>query len=173
VRAVAAVDAGDAAELRFIYRGPSAVLVPLDNGEDRHQLGLKLRAADGCNVIYVMWQIRPTAEVSVSIKRNPGAHTYGECGARGYRSVAPQWSGEAPLLRPGDSHALSASIEEGILYVRIDGKVVWQGDVGADVLTLRGPLGMRTDNVELDGVALVPTGLQAAPVPSVPLPSAK
>jgi hypothetical protein len=160
VRAVAAVDAGDAAELRFTYRGPSAVQVPLDDGEDRHQVGIKLRAQDGCNVIYVMWRIRPVAQVVVSIKQNPGASTYQECGANGYTTLSAQWEAEAPILRPGEPHALAASIEDGVLYVLIDGKVVWQGEAGEALRTLRGPIGMRTDNVELDGVALVPTGRQ-------------
>jgi len=170
VRAGAAVDAGDAVELRFTYRGPSAVQIPLDNGEDRHQVGVKLRAQDGCNVVYVMWQIRPVAQLVVSVKRNPGVSTSGQCGANGYVTVAPQWSTEAPILRPGEAHALAASIEEGVIYVRIDGKVVWQGEASAAMLALHGPLGMRTDNVELDGVALVPIGRQAG-TPAVPPPA--
>jgi hypothetical protein len=170
VRAVAAVDAGDAAELRFVYRGPSAVQVPLDNGEDRHQVGLKLRAEDGCNVVYVMWQIKPVAKLTVSLKSNPGAHTYEQCGANGYKSIAPQWSAEAPVLRPGEAHALAASIEDGTLYVRIDGKVVWQGEAGPQALALHGPLGMRTDNVELDSVSLVPIGRLAASAPVLEAP---
>ena len=171
VRAVAAVDAGDAVELRFTYRGPSAVQIPLDDGEDRHQVGIKLRAQDGCNVVYVMWQIKPVAQLVVSVKRNPGASTYQECGANGYVTLAPQWSTEAPILRPGEAHALAAFIEDGVFYVRIDGKVVWQGDASAAMLALHGPLGMRTDNVELDSVALVPIGRQAV-APTVP-PSAQ
>jgi hypothetical protein len=171
VRAVAAVEAGDAAELRFTYRGPSAVQIPLDDGEDRHQVGIKLRAQDGCNVVYVMWRIRPVAQLVVSVKHNPGASTYEQCGANGYVTVAPQWSSEIPILRPGEAHALAASIEDGVFYVRIDGKVVWQGEATAAMLALHGPLGMRTDNVELDGVALVPTG-HLASSPTLP-PAAK
>ena len=173
VRAVAAVEAGDAAELRFVYRGPTAVQVALDGGEMRHQVGIKLRAQDGCNVVYVMWEIKPTAKLSVRFKHNPGVHTSAECGASGYRSIAPTWSADAPILRSGEAHALAASIEDGMLYVRIDGKVVWQGEATPEMLSLHGPLGMRTDNVELEAVALVPTARQAtSPVLPRPPPTA-
>ena len=160
VRAVANVETGDAAELRFTYRGPTTVEVPLDGGEMRRQLGLKLRAQDGCNLVYVMWELAPVAKLVVRIKRNPSMQTSEQCGTSGYTTVAPEWSADAPPLRPGSAHTLLASIEDGVLFVRVDGKVVWQGEPGADALALHGPVGVRTDNVELDHVELVPVGRQ-------------
>jgi hypothetical protein len=169
VRAQAAVDAGDSAELRFTYRGASEKQIPLDNGEDRHQLGIKLRAQDSCNVVYVMWQLKPTARLVVSMKSNPGARTHEECGAHGYQSIKPEWSAEAPVLRPGEAHALAASIEDGTLFVKIDGKVVWQGAAPEEALSFHGPVGLRTDNVALEDVSLVPTARHSS-FPTMPAP---
>src|ERR1700722_11927375 len=57
---------GNAAELSFIYLGYAPKLVPLTSGEIRRQLGLKLRAQDTCNVVYVMWHIEPTSGIYVA-----------------------------------------------------------------------------------------------------------
>ncbi len=166
VRAVANVETGDSAELHFTYRGPTAVQVPLDGGELRRQLGLKLRAQDGCNVVYVMWEVAPVAKIVVRVKRNPTLHTSEQCGTNGYRTVEPEWLADAPTLRPGAAHTLAASIEDGVLFVRVDDKVVWQGEPGPEALALHGPVGVRTDNVQLDHVELVPVGRQALTSPS-------
>ena len=55
VRAFARNSRGDAASLAFRYLGPTATVRELASGQARHQVGLKLRAQDGCNVVYVMW----------------------------------------------------------------------------------------------------------------------
>jgi len=57
MRAVVDASDGDAAELRFTYLGASDGDARLASGELRRQVGLKLRAADGCNLLYVMWRI--------------------------------------------------------------------------------------------------------------------
>src|SRR5262245_9425506 len=46
--------------LRFTYAGPSPSPVALRSGAMRQQIGVKLRARDGCNVIYLMWRLAPT-----------------------------------------------------------------------------------------------------------------
>src|SRR5262249_51790736 len=71
MRAVVARDSSRSAEIAFVYRGPSATTSPLASGELRRQIGLKLRAADTCNVVYVMWHVDPTPGVFVSVKHNP------------------------------------------------------------------------------------------------------
>ena len=45
------------AAIAFTYVGPTPVDVPLASGELRRQIGLKLRARDTCNVVYVMWHV--------------------------------------------------------------------------------------------------------------------
>src|SRR6185503_9774022 len=54
---------GRAAELRFVDRGPSKEVSRLGSGKVFHQLGLKLEAQDGCNVLYVMWRLEPATGV--------------------------------------------------------------------------------------------------------------
>ncbi|MEA2752645.1 MAG: hypothetical protein QOI41_6788, partial [Myxococcales bacterium] len=68
VRAVIAGDRSRAAELAFVYRGPSVSTAPLANGELRRQIGLKLRAQDTCNVVYVMWHVERSPGAFVSVR---------------------------------------------------------------------------------------------------------
>lgn len=164
-RAVVPASSGEAAELRFVYRGPTDEEVALASGQIRRQLGLKLRAADGCNVVYVMWRLAPQAGLEVSTKRNPGAHTHAECGVRGYAKVKPRRTGRVPRLAAGDAHVLRAELDGDVLTARIDGEVVWEGEVGGAVADLAGPAGMRSDNVQLDAELWVepPSAAHGAP----------
>jgi hypothetical protein len=150
MRAVVPRSDGNAAELVFVYRGPSDDVAPLASGELRRQIGIKLRAEDGCNLVYVMWRLEPKARIVVSLKRNPGQRTHAECGARGYRNLTSGDGVATPPLLPGETHALAADLVGSILRVRADGAVVWQGDVGGDATALRGPAGLRTDNGKFD-----------------------
>lgn len=143
-RAVAPATSGDAAEVAFTYRGPTAKVVALASGQRRRQLGLKLRAEDGCNLIYVMWRLEPVRELVVSIKRNPGKHDHRGCGAGGYTDVAAV---PAPVLAAGDHRVLAATIVDDTLAVTIDGVEQWRGALPASARDLRGPAGVRSDNV--------------------------
>jgi hypothetical protein len=151
VRAVAPGSDGNAARLRFVYRGPSATEARLASGELRRQIGLKLRAADGCNLVYVMWRIAPRPGLVVSVKRNPGARTHRECGVRGYRNLVAT-AGTVVTTAPaaGSAHVLAATLTCSALTVFADGVLAWSGDVGADAAGLRGPAGWRSDNGEFD-----------------------
>jgi hypothetical protein len=155
VRAVAPASHGDAVALRFTFRGDSAAKAALASGQVRRQLGVKLRAGDGCNVVYVMWRLDPTPLVEVSTKINPGAHVHDDCGAGGYTKVKAVRSEPPPPLRIGASHTLAAEIIGDELTARIDDKVVWRGRLADDVRAIDGPGGMRTDNVALDAELLV------------------
>ena len=144
-RAVAPGHAGDAAAIRVTVRGTSDHERALAGGQDRRQLGLKLRAADGCNLVYVMWRLDPRPELEVSIKRNPGAHTSAECGADGYTKIKPDGALEPPPLADGAPHTLQAELAAATLTAWIDGRVTWQGHLDATGLT--GPAGLRSDNL--------------------------
>jgi len=141
---------GDAGELRFTYRGPTVERSHLASGEVREQLGLKLRAHDGCNLVYVMWWIAPHPGIAVSVKRNPGQRTHAECGARGYENLRPSWSAAAPAMAPGSHHTLAARIDADELQVSADGAPVWRGRLPDSARLLRGPVGVRSDNVMFD-----------------------
>ncbi len=153
VRAQALVAGGDAAELAFTFVGAVARPTPLASGELRHQLGLKLRAANTCNVIYVMWRVAG-GQLAVSVKLNPGARTHTDCGARGYADLAPALARAVPALALGARHVLAARIEGDALVATADGDEVWRGGLPAAAAALVGPIGLRTDNVMLDAVEL-------------------
>src|SRR5919108_657718 len=114
------------------------------------QFGIKLRAQNDCNVIYVMWRFSPDQKIAVSIKRNPGKRTHAECLDRGYtNNLKPRLSDAPPPVEPNQPHVLTATMSGSDLSVTADNKLVWWGDLGPVALTLRGPVGLRSDNARL------------------------
>ena len=146
LRAVVGGTTAATATLHFRYLGPTTVTAPLASGAVRTQIGLKLRAQDGCNLIYVMWRLTPEARLVVSVKQNAGRRTHAECGTQGYRTVKSTRAAEPPAVALGEDHALTASLEGTELRVLADERVVWQGDLGPEILVFDGPAGLRTDN---------------------------
>jgi hypothetical protein len=146
VRGIGVRTFGRSAELRFVYRGASAEVSRLGSGKVLHQLGLKLEAQDGCNLVYVMWRLETGVEALV--KKNPGQSVHSECGNRGYRKLKPEVSRPPPALEPGAAHRLSAELVGTRLVARVDGEVVLEADAGE--LGFSGPAGFRTDNVQAD-----------------------
>lgn len=136
----------DRVELRFTYLGPTATTVPLGSGELRRQFGVKLRAQDTCNVLYVMWHIEPSQNLAVSIKRNEGQTRHEQCRDRGYTNLLPRIIGPVPKVEIGAPHRLRAEIEDQHLTVLIDDQVAWEGFVGELTGALYGPVGIRSDN---------------------------
>ena len=154
VRAFALGATGDAAQLTFTFRGETDTTRDLASGEARRQVGLKLRAEDSCNVVYVMWRLDPKPKLSVSVKRNRGQRTHEECGANGYIKVKPIKSSSVPYLEVGATHRLRAEIVGDELVAWIDGKIAWQGHLPDDARDMTGPAGIRSDNLKLDGLEL-------------------
>jgi len=146
MRAVVADSSAPIATLHFVYEGPSDGSAPLANGEVRRQIGLKLRAENTCNVVYVMWRIEPESGLAVSVKHNPGKRLHTECGTEGYRNVTPRQAGPVPALKPGDEHFLQAVMRDDELKVFIDHQLAWEGDLGPEAIAFAGPVGVRTDN---------------------------
>jgi hypothetical protein len=134
------------AEIRFVYHGPSPTLQPLASGELRRQIGLRLRAQDTCNLVYVMWHIEPAPKIEVSVKTNPGQSTHAQCRDHGYTFVSPTWSDGGQAIRAGDPHSLRAAIRGQELRISIDGRACWTGILPASALALAGPAGIRSDN---------------------------
>jgi len=140
------------AVLQFRYRGPSEKTAPLDSGAVIQQIGLKMRAMNTCNLLYIMWRIQPTEEIYIAIKRNPGKSKYADCGANGYIVL-----GRVPLKPLGitaatqKTHRLGVSVTqiEGRYpcEVTIDGRRVWSDDIDAKQISdIKGPVGIRSDN---------------------------
>ena len=151
-RAVRTTGNHSKALLQFRYRGPSEKTAPLDSGAVIQQIGLKMRAMNTCNLLYIMWRIKPTEEIYIAIKRNPGQITYEDCHANGYTVLD-----RVPLKPLGitattqKTHRLGASVTETAgRYageVTIDGRRVWTGNIDAKLISqINGPVGIRSDN---------------------------
>jgi hypothetical protein len=116
----------------------------------RSQFGIKLRAQDTCNIVYIMWHFAPDQKIAVSVKRNPGQRTHEECLDRGYiNNIKPRVSAPAPPVHPDEPHSLSASMQGSNLSVMADERVVWQGDLGPVAMEFNGPVGLRSDNARV------------------------
>lgn len=139
-----------AIEARFTYLGPTAVQAPLASGQIRRQFGLKLRAQDGCNLIYAMWRFEPESKLVVSVKSNPNEHTSAECGNRGYRNIKAERTSPVPLVHAGETHTIRAQMNAANMAVFIDGTLAWGGNVGSETTSSDGPVGIRSDNARLD-----------------------
>ncbi len=159
------------AEIHFQYLGPSQDSKPLASGEVRRQIGLKLRAQDGCNLVYAMWRLEPRSRVVVSIKRNEGQHTQQQCGIRGYIDFKSQDHGELPSIRPGEHHRLRAELQGKALTVKADGKLAWHGSLGSETALPVGPPGLRTDNGQFVFEYFASTSAGSRPTPPQAPPS--
>ena len=151
------------AEIQFTYLGPSEGSKPLASGEMRRQIGLKLRAQDQCNLLYVMWHIEPDAKFGVSIKRNPGQYTHEQCDAHGYVTIRPRMSTTLPRVLPGESHTLRATLAGEDLTLTADDQVVWEGPIGNGIAGIDGPVGLRTDNARFEFDYYVSPPIPGAP----------
>jgi hypothetical protein len=168
MRAVAKGTDGDAAALTFTFHGDAENPKKLASGELRRQIGLKLRAANGCNLIYAMWRLDPKPTVNVQVKRNPGAKDHKACGTAGYKTVKPAETTVPPELAFGENHTMRAEIgADDELRVFIDDTLHWRGTLPESVRDLRGPAGLRSDNIVYDLVGF------GAPTTSASLGNAK
>jgi hypothetical protein len=157
---VAGSSSSTIAEVAFTYDGPSHTEAALASGELRRQIGLKLRAKDTCNVLYVTWHV--DGGVFVSVKHNQGASTHEECGAGGYVNLQPRAApatktAAAGPLRPGERHALRARLDGDTLRVTADGTLAWEGTVPPETFDFDGPPGVRSDNGAFDFELRVPS----------------
>ena len=157
---------GDAASLTFTYRGESFETRELAGGEARRQIGLKLRAQDSCNVVYVMWRLDPKPKIDVSVKYNPFKTTHEECGADGYTKIKPHKKTFIPQYEFGKTHTLRAEIVGDELFAWIDDNLLWQGTLPDSARTIKGPAGVRSDNVRFDLVSLAAPQGEGASAPA-------
>ena len=155
MRAFVAAVTPKAVEARLTYLGYTSDLARLGSGATRRQFGLKLRAHDACNLVYAMWRIEPRPEFVVSIKSNPGMRSSSECGNHGYRNIRPKRASALPRLSPGSSRVLSVEMAGSEMRVSVDGREVWEGDLGPEALSFDGPVGVRTDNGRFEFQILV------------------
>jgi hypothetical protein len=150
MRAFVTEETAQSVEARFTYMGETAETAALGSGAIRQQFGLKLRAHDPCNLVYAMWRFSPKNEVVVSVKSNPGMHESSECGNKGYTNIKASFHSAVPEVRDGSRHVLYAEMDGQRMTVSADGRVVWEGSVGAGAMAFDGPVGIRSDNVRIE-----------------------
>lgn len=162
MRGVVGRDSSKVAELAFTFRGPSSTTAPLADGTLRRQMGLRLRAKDTCNAVYIMWQVAPNPQISVSVKRNAGQSRHAQCLDRGYINLkATSGTQPAPVV-PGARRVMRAELNGTALRVFADGVLAWEGTLPAEALSFDGPAGIRSDNGEFDFELRVPGGAKGA-----------
>jgi hypothetical protein len=152
-RAVAPAKHGDAMQLKMIVR-ESTEQRALASGQMRRQVGLKLRAADACNLVYAMWRLDPTPMLEVSTKINPGERNTSQCGTAGYTKVRPVFTAALPDLLDGKPHTLRAEIFGEAMTAWVDDTVAWAGTLPPAARELTGPGGLRSDNLEVEILGL-------------------
>jgi len=136
--------------VKFTYLGPTKEVSRLGNGDVRSQFGIKLRAQDTCNIVYVMWHFSPDQKIAVSVKRNPGKRTHEDCLDNGYiNNIKPRVSAVPRAVHPDQPHTLSASLRGSNLTVKADSSVVWEGSLGPVAMEFDGPVGLRSDNAHV------------------------
>jgi hypothetical protein len=150
LRATAALSAGHHAALEFRYLGSTEQEKRLGSGNRRRQLGLKLLSRDSCNVVYAMWRFDEPASVVASVKANPDLARHSECGNRGYENLRPLWKARVEPPQLGSVHELSATLQRGLLEVRIDQRPVLRAFVGVPRAPTSGLSGLRSDNVSFE-----------------------
>src|SRR6266542_1871241 len=108
IRATVKHDRNSTASLQFRYLRRSDDVATAGSGAVFVQIGLELRALNPCNLVYVMWRIRPE-ELVVQVKRNPGQSTSAQCGNQGYTTIS-----QMPYPEPegGTLHELTAEVRE-------------------------------------------------------------
>jgi hypothetical protein len=137
------------ATVNFTYLGATAEVSHLGNGEVRHQFGIKLKAQDICNLVYVMWNF-DTQKIAVSVKLNPGQRTHEDCLDRGYiNNIKPSLSAAPPPVHVDQPHSLHAELMGQELVVKADDVRVWQGTLVPVVVEFDGPVGIRSDNAHV------------------------
>jgi hypothetical protein len=138
-------------KIRFESRGQTAELKPFKSGIVKEQIGLKLRAMDGCNLVYVMWTLHPKEEITVRTKENPNKTESEDCESDGYTLLdtyrVPQKKSarnrrtsrlQADFVSKGNRHHVLVYVDNvRVLQVRIPHSFV---------STVNGPVGLRSDN---------------------------
>lgn len=150
MRAVLGSPSKPEAEIRFRYLGETRERSLLRSGGERTQIGVKLRAQDDCNVVYIMWRIQPMSKLVVSVKNNPGHHTHAECENFGYSNMKATQERPVPKIEEGSEHSLRAILTGTSLIVHVDGGAVWEGNIAGEALRFNGPVGLRSDNARFD-----------------------
>lgn len=146
---------GDVGSLQFKYRGRTKTVSKLASGSIRQQVGVKLRATDSCNLLYIMWQVYPSERIVVSRKENRGKKTHSQCGANGYTTLKTLSVPRNLSARSKKTRYLSAEIvSERYLNIYVNYKLHRSIPLDSKTRsflkrTRHGHAGLRSDNASL------------------------
>jgi len=150
MRAVERSGTYSSAKLRVRYKAPSKKTSYLGSGGYKRQIGLKLRASSGCNLLYLMWQIEPTEKFVVLSKINPGMTRHAQCGNENYTNIATLSVPTALTLSTHKTRKLQGDLSftrDGIkLHIFVDDKFFKTVPIPRSLLPPAGPVGVRSDN---------------------------
>jgi hypothetical protein len=154
IRATVPGSSAISACVQFRYRGAVQDPRPSGSGRFLHQIGLMLRAANPCNLIYLTWRLLPEEEIVLQVKRNPDATMSNQCpGGSGYQRIA---ACGYPPFREGELHEVLATVSprsdgSADTEVWIDWRKVLDVSIAPELLDgIAGPPGLRTDNGQFD-----------------------
>jgi hypothetical protein len=125
------------------YNGPTETTIPLASGVVQEQFGIKLRAANTCNLIYIMRRFTPVSKVTIMYKQNIGMTTHEECGDKGYAIIKDI---PVPSIPVGTLVRLEGKFEGSTLTVKLNDKIIWVGLVD---FRQTGISGFRSDNAKV------------------------
>ena len=167
VRAVEKSGNAQSGRLSFRYRGPTEQTAPLASGKVVRQIGLKLRAKNTCNLLYVMWELERMEgdrrdhreRLKILVKRNPGKEYHNSipgiregCGSEGYEPIDTVRLADLASAKDKRTHTMQADLNargsNGYdLAIHVDDREVWRGTIPHALLhDIDGPAGLRTDN---------------------------
>lgn len=149
IRATVPGSQSSIAGIQFQYRGEVPDPQPSGSGLFLHQIGLMLRWRDPCNLVYVMWRIKPAAELVVFVKKGQLNPNRPGCQTQKYHRLD-----EFPVapFQENEAHELLAELRDldhgdAELHLWHDGQQVGPVVIRAELLGGVGSRpGLRTDN---------------------------
>jgi len=146
VRAIVEGSEGHELWMSYKYNGPTEDKIPLKSGQYRHQVGIKLQALDGDNVLYAMWRWEPDS---------PRIWTTTKVNGQYIPPTSTYLNVDVPAPTPGERYIMSARQDGRIIRVWWQGVIAWVGEIAESAMLIRGPAGIRTDNASIGELSLL------------------
>lgn len=140
---------GSSACIQFRYLGETSTLVLSGEGTEFHQIGLKLLSQNPCNLLYVMWRIKPRDELVILVKQNLGKNRSDQCKNCGYTTI---YRRSFPSFKIGEYHELlgeASLINSGEINIKVWVDLQEVISVSIDprlIQNIQGVSGIRSEN---------------------------
>ena len=134
--------------LDFVWNGLPAVTKPLESGDMREQIALRL-GPNQMNEISMAWRMNSGGGIVVQMKYNPGISdpAPGQSNVTGYSTIQPSYYKAPAQLAQGQQHQIQYVTSGNQLEIYADGTLSWKGTLPAEAMAImRGELNVRADN---------------------------